>query len=239
MLERLQKIISRAGIASRREAEVLIQNGRVSVNNVVIKELGAKADLEHDVIKVDNRPLSDEKKIYILLYKPKGIVTTLHDPEGRKTVTDLVKEIKERIYPVGRLDYNTEGLLLMTNDGELTNILTHPRHNIDKTYVAKVKGITCEEKLDLLRIGVKLSDGMTAPAKVIVKNYDYNKNSTSIEITIHEGKNRQVRRMFEVIGYPVNQLKRTKYAFLTLDGLKRGQYRYLESKEVEDLKKLV
>lgn len=235
MLERLQKIISKAGIASRREAEVLIQNGHVSVNNVIITELGAKAELGRDVIKVDNQVLSNKKKIYILLYKPKGIVTTLHDPEGRKTVTELVKNIDERIYPVGRLDYNTEGLLLMTNDGELTNKLTHPSHNINKTYVARVKGITTEEKLDLLRVGIKLEDGVTSPAKVIIKEFDHDKNTTTIEITIHEGKNRQVRRMFEAIGYPVKQLKRTQYAFLTLRGLKRGQYRHLEMKEIEDL----
>lgn len=238
MQERLQKIISKAGIASRREAETLIQSGRVSVNNVVVTELGAKAELEHDVIKVDNQVLASKKKIYILLYKPKGIVTTLSDPEGRTTVTELLKEIHERIYPVGRLDYNTEGLLLLTNDGELTHKLTHPSHNIDKTYLTKVKGITTEEKLDLLRMGIKLEDGVTAPAKVVIKDFDYAKNSTDVEITIHEGRNRQVRRMFEAIGHPVKQLKRTQYANLTLRGLKRGRYRHLEEKEVEALKKL-
>lgn len=238
MLERLQKIISKAGIASRREAEAMIQSGRVSVNDIIVKELGTKADLEQDTIKVDNVLLSDKKKVYILLYKPKGFVTTLRDPEGRKTVTDLIQST-ERVYPVGRLDYNTEGLLLMTNDGELTNKLTHPSHNIDKTYIAKVKGITSEEKLDLLRAGVTLSEGPTAPAKVIIKDFDYDKNSTTVEVTIHEGKNRQIRRMFELIGHPVKQLKRTQYAFLTVNGLKRGQYRDLTPKEVEDLKKLV
>lgn len=239
MQERLQKIISKAGIASRREAEILIQNGRVSVNNVVVKELGAKAELEHDIIKVDNQVLGSKKKIYILLYKPKGVVSTLSDPEERTTVTDLLKkEINDRIYPIGRLDYNTEGLLLLTNDGELTHKLTHPSHNIDKTYLAKVKGITSEEKLDLLRIGIELEDGITSPAKVIIKDFDYAKSTTDVEVIIHEGKNRQVRRMFEAIGHPVKQLKRTQYAFLTLRGLKRGQYRHLEEKEVEALKKL-
>ena len=159
MQERLQKMISKAGIASRRAAEQLIQAGRVKINNITVTELGVKVEPGKDRVTVDGKPISAEQYIYILLYKPKGVVTTLRDPKNRKTVADLVKNIPERIYPVGRLDYNTEGLLLLTNDGELTHVLIHPSRKIDKTYVAKVNGLPSEDKLDLLRAGIKLEDG--------------------------------------------------------------------------------
>ena len=191
-----------------------------------------------DKVAVDNKPIRTEKSVYILLNKPRGIVTTLHDPEGRKTVASLLPDISERIYPVGRLDYNTEGLLLMTNDGELTHALTHPSHEIDKTYRAKVLGRPPEEKLDRLRAGIKLEDGLTAPAKVNAVEYDREKDLTTVEIVITEGRNRQVRRMFEAIGHPVRQLKRVKFAFLTLVGVRRGAYRHLEADEVETLKNI-
>jgi len=239
MQERLQKVISRAGIASRREAEKLITAGRVSVNGVVQRELGTKVDPERDIVAVDGKPIAAEKKVYILLNKPKGIVTTCADPQGRKTVLDLLGEVPARIYPVGRLDYNTEGLLLLTNDGELAHALTHPSRQIDKTYIAKVKGIPAEEKLDLLRMGIKLEDGLTAPAKVNVVDVDREKNVTTLEITIHEGKNRQIRRMCDAIGHPIKNLKRVRFAFLTLEGLRRGQFRYLSYGEVQKLKRLV
>lgn len=238
MPERLQKVISQAGIASRRESEELIKAGRVKVNGVVVTELGTKVEPTRDKVAVDNKPIRTEKPVYILLNKPRGIVTTLHDPEGRKTVASLLPDISERIYPVGRLDYNTEGLLLMTNDGELTHALTHPSHEIDKTYRAKVLGRPPEEKLDRLRAGIKLEDGITAPAKVNAVEYDREKDLTTVEIVITEGRNRQVRRMFEAIGHPVRQLKRVKFAFLTLVGVRRGAYRHLEADEVETLKNI-
>lgn len=238
MPERLQKVISQAGIASRRESEELIKAGRVKVNGVVVTELGTKVEPTRDKVAVDNKLIRSEKPVYILLNKPRGIVTTLHDPEGRKTVASLLPDISERIYPVGRLDYNTEGLLIMTNDGELTHALTHPSHEIAKTYRAKVLGKPPEEKLDRLRTGIKLEDGLTAPARVNMIDYEREKDLTTVEIVIFEGRNRQVRRMFEAIGHPVRQLKRIKFAFLTLIGLRRGAYRHLEPAEVENLRNI-
>ena len=225
MAERLQKIISQAGIASRREAENLIKTGRVSVNGKKVTELGTKVEPMRDKVAVDGKLITIEKHVYILLNKPKGVLSTLDDPGGRKTVVDLVADdIPQRIYPVGRLDYNTEGLLLMTNDGELTNSLIHPSRKIFKTYVAKVDGIPLEEKLDLLRAGIKLEDGMTAPAQIDIIEIDHKNNISAVQIIIHEGKNRQIRRMFEAIRYPVKQLKRIKFAFLDLTGVRRGHY---------------
>jgi 23S rRNA pseudouridine2605 synthase len=238
MAERLQKIISQAGVASRRHAEDLITAGRVTVNGKVVTELGVKVTPGRDVVTVDGKPLAREKKVYILLNKPRGRVTTLQDPEGRKTVAELVRDVPVRLYPVGRLDYNTEGLLLLTNDGVLTHALTHPSHEISKTYIAEVAGKPTEEKLDKLRMGIKLEDGVTAPANVKITKTDTEKNVAVMEIIIHEGRNRQIRRMCEAIGHPVNKLKRVKFAFLTLEGVRRGRYRYLEPDEVEELKRL-
>lgn len=237
MEERLQKVLSKAGIASRREAEKLIASGHVRVNGNVVTTLGTKVN-SRDSITVDGKKIAAEEKVYVLFYKPKGIVTTLSDPEGRRTVFDYVNNISQRIVPVGRLDYNTEGLLLLTNDGDLINKLTHPRHHVDKTYQVVVLGIAPEEKLDLLRAGIQLSDGITAPAKVNLSEYDYVKNVTKLEIIIHEGKNRQIRRMCEAIGHPVRALKRTQMAFLNLQGLRRGQYRMLTDDEVAALQKI-
>lgn len=238
MLERLQKIIAQAGIASRRDAEDIITAGRVTVNGKTVTELGTKVELGRDRVAVDGKLLKAEKDVYMLLYKPKGVVTTLSDPRGRKTVADLFDKIPERIYPVGRLDNNTEGLLIMTNDGDLTHTLTHPSSEISKTYLATVHGYPPEEKIDRLRVGIKLEDGVTAPAKINVVAVDYDKEVTSLEITIYEGKNRQVRRMCEAIGHPVKNLKRIRYAFLTLEGLRRGHYRQLLAGEVAELKRL-
>jgi 23S rRNA pseudouridine2605 synthase len=238
MLERLQKVIAQAGIASRRDAEELITAGRVTVNGKVVTELGTKIEPRRARVTVDGKPLKAEKYVYILLNKPKGVVTTLEDPRGRKTVADIVAKIPERIYPVGRLDYNTEGLLLLTNDGDVAYALTHPSHEIAKTYLVKVEGFPPEEKLDKLRVGIKLEDGVTAPAKINVVDIDQEKELTTLEIIIYEGKNRQIRRMCEAIGYPVKNLKRVQYAFLTLEGLRRGQYRQLLAGEVEQLKRL-
>lgn len=237
-MERLQKIISQAGIASRREAEKMILAGQVSVNRKTVTELGVKVDVRKDRIAVNGKPISMQKHVYILLYKPKGVITSLKDERGRKTVVDLLHDLPARVYPVGRLDYNTEGILLLTNDGALTNELIHPRYRISKTYVATVQGMPPEEALDRLRAGIRLEDGVCAPALVRKLQVDPERNRTQLEIIIHEGKNRQVRRMCEAIRYPVYALKRTKFASLTLQGLRRGQYRLLSDAEVDELKAL-
>jgi len=238
MLERLQKVMSQAGIASRRESEKIIQSGRVTVNGKVVTELGTKVMPGNDKIMVDGKRIEGQKFVYILLNKPKAVLTTLNDPQDRKTVASLVSDIEQRIYPVGRLDYNTEGLLLLTNDGALTHALIHPSKKINKTYIAKVTGEPLQEKIDLLRVGIELEDGKTAPAIIDFVEYDREKNLTSLKVAIHEGRNRQIRRMFEAIGSDVKQLKRIKFAFLTLDGVKRGGYRHLLASEVEELHNL-
>lgn len=237
MAERLQKLISQAGAASRRHAEKMIVEGRVTVNGNTVTELGTKVD-PRDRIAIDGKPLAGEKLVYILLNKPKGYITTLSDPQGRKTVVELISTVSERVYPVGRLDYGTEGLLIMTNDGELTHGLTHPSKHVTKTYVAKVHGLPSKEKIMQLQNGVRLEDGLTAPAQVDFLGYDQEKDLSALEISIHEGKNRQIRRMCEAIGHPVKNLKRTKYDFLDLEGLRRGQYRHLTPNEVAKLKRL-
>ena len=238
MEERLQKILAAAGIASRREAEKIILAGRVKVNGKLIKELGAKFGPKA-FITVDGNPIKNEKMVYYIFYKPRGVVTTMVDPRGRRTVADFLSNLTERVFPVGRLDYNTEGLLLLTNDGELAQNLTHPKNEINKSYRVAVVGIVPQEKLDLLRLGVRLEDGLTAPAIVDLVEYDHEKNLSVFNITIHEGKNRQIRRMCDYIGYPVRQLKRYKIANLTLTSLKKGQYRQLFEEELTALFKAV
>lgn len=237
-MERLQKIIAAAGIASRREAEKIILAGRVKVNGKVASELGFKADSSRDRITVDGRPLAIRIKSYCMFNKPRGVVTTMKDPEGRKCISDFVKGLGERVYPVGRLDYNTEGLLLLTNDGELAQKLTHPSYEIRKTYRVKVLGIVPLAKLDKLRMGVELEDGLTAPATVDLIGYDRERGMTEFNITIHEGRNRQVRRMCDVIGFPVRDLQRTKMGPLALRGLGRGKIRELDDDEVQLLMKI-
>lgn len=236
-MERLQKAISNCGIASRRAAEQLILDGKVRVNGVVIRELGTKVDLGKDDVIVEGKRLEPEQKKYFLFNKPKGVITTSNDEHGRATVMDYFKKIKERIYAVGRLDQNTEGLLIMTNDGELANILMHPSTMVDKTYEVKIKGRVSDTVLDKLAEGVPLTDGMTAPAVVCYNGFDVRTGITSLEITIHEGRNRQVRRMVEYFGFQVHNLRRIQYAFLTLSGVKRGAYRALTKTEIEELYK--
>ena len=231
-MERLQKLIARAGICSRRAAEDLITAGRVTVDGKIVRELGAKADPSQNKIRVDGKLLTfNAEKIYLLMNKPRGYVTTVHDERGRRSVLELLgDDFSERVYPVGRLDLNSEGLLLLTNDGDLTNALIHPRYEIPKTYRARVTGTVTEDKLDKLRAGVELDDGLTLPAEV------YLLGDGLVEITIREGRNRQVRRMFASIGCDVKRLRRVKFAGLTLDGLKVGQVRSLSSAEVSRLK---
>ncbi|OAB32653.1 pseudouridine synthase [Paenibacillus macquariensis subsp. defensor] len=237
-MERLQKILAQAGIASRRKCEDLIVAGKVEVNGEVVTTLGTKADPDQDIITVSGRPIRNEKKVYLVMNKPKGVITSASDPEGRKIVSDYLRDIKERVYPVGRLDYDTEGLLLLTNDGEFANLLTHPKHHVPKTYMATVKGVPHGTELDKLKQGIMLDDGMTSPAEVEYKDIDTAKNEATISITIHEGRNRQVRRMFEAISHPVIKLKRISFGELLLQNLKRGLFRHLTKNEVEDLIKL-
>jgi 23S rRNA pseudouridine2605 synthase len=236
MEERLQKVLAAAGVASRRESEKIITAGRVKVNNKIITEMGYKVK-PNDAISVDNIRVRAQKKVYYLFYKPRGIVTTMKDPQGRTTISDLIEDLKERVFPVGRLDYNTEGLLLLTNDGTLAQKLMHPSHEITKSYQATVPGIVPEEKLDLLRVGVKLEDGVTRPALVNLVGYDHEKNLSTFNISIHEGKNRQIRRMCDFIGYPVRKLTRYKMANLSINGLKKGEIRPLYDEELAALLK--
>jgi 23S rRNA pseudouridine2605 synthase len=236
MKERLQKLIAAAGLASRREAERWISAGRITVNGRTAA-IGDQADVERDRIEVDGRPLRlEQPKVYLLLNKPTGYVTTARDPQGRKVVADLLKDIKVRVFPVGRLDLNTEGLLLLTNDGDLAARLTHPRHQVTKTYLVRVRGTLTTSSRRRLEEGVTLDDGPTAPAKV--SKVRSSGSHTWFEITISEGRNRQVRRMCEAVGHSVSRLKRVGLAFLLLEGLPVGQYRPLTNGEIKRLKKL-
>ncbi|KIL48107.1 pseudouridine synthase [Jeotgalibacillus campisalis] len=236
-MERLQKVIAHAGIASRRKAEDMITSGKVKVNGKMITELGTRVT-PSDVIEVEGIKIERENKVYFLLYKPTGVISAVSDDKNRKVVTDFLPYVDERIYPVGRLDYDTSGLLLLTNDGEFANLLTHPKYEVHKTYIARVKGLVSRESLRILEKGVKLEDGMTAPAKAKVVSADKAKNKTIVELTIHEGRNRQVRRMFDAIGHPVQKLKRERYAFLHLGGLNTGDSRELTPHEVKQLRAL-
>ncbi len=235
-LERLQKILAQAGVASRRKCEELILSGQVQVNDETVTTLGVKADPAVDVITVKGRRIQSESKLYLMLHKPKGVITSASDPQGRKIVSDYLPGIKERVYPVGRLDYDTEGLLLLTNDGEFANLLTHPSHHVPKTYWATVKGIPHGSALERLQQGILLEDGMTAPAEVEYHDVDTEKNQATITITIYEGRNRQVRRMFDAINHPVQLLRRVRFGELGLHGLARGKFRHLTPKEVQELR---
>lgn len=235
-MERIQKLISKAGAASRREAERMIAAGRVSLNGQIVTELGVQAQTT-DEIAIDGVPIFfNQPQRYFLLNKPKGYLSTVKDDRGRKTVVDLLPEVDEYIYPIGRLDYDTEGLLLLTNDGDLMNGLLHPRYEVNKTYMAKVKGKVLPEKLHELRSGIRLEDGLTAPAEVKLTEYNEDGNWSKVRIIIHEGRNRQVRRMFKAVGHEVMNLKRIGFAGLTLDGVSRGTYRELTDDEVAMLK---
>lgn len=234
-MERLQKMLAHAGVASRRKSEQLILEGKVSVNGKVIKELGVKVS-PTDTVEVEGVKLEKEQKVYHLLYKPKGVISAVTDDRGRKTVADLFPHIPERLFPVGRLDYETSGLLIMTNDGDFSYMVTHPKFKIDKTYVARLKGVPSKEQLRPLERGIVLEDGKTAPAHVKLLSAETKANKSIVEITIHEGKNRQVRRMFDAIGFPVQKLKRERFAFLTLHGLNAGDSRELSAHEIKLLR---
>ena len=236
-MERIQKVIANSGYTSRRKAEELLLKGKVKVNGIVVRELGTMVDT-NDTIEVEGHVLKKDEKVYFLLNKPRGVVTTTSDDKNRKTVVDLI-EVPTRIYPVGRLDYDTTGVLILTNDGNLTNGLTHPSSNIDKVYIAKVKGIVTGEDLRKLSIGVLVDGKKTSRAKAKLKKIDKKKETSIVELTIHEGRNHQVKKMFEAIGYEVLKLKREKFAFLDVKSLKPGEYRNLTIKEVKTLYSLI
>lgn len=237
-MERLQKVIAMYGDYSRRKAEELIVKGKVLVNGEVVSELGSKVK-SSDVIEVDGTILDKNRNFeYYLLNKPREVVTTTKDEYGRKTVVDLI-DTDARIYPVGRLDYDTTGLLILTNDGVLANKLMHPSSKIDKVYVAKVNGKVDGSDVKKLRSGVIIDGRKTSKASVKIKKYNKKNNTTIVQLTIHEGRNHQVKKMFQVLGYEVAKLKREKYANLDLKGLKVGEYRRLTFKEVTTLYSLV
>ncbi|RNC28050.1 MAG: Ribosomal large subunit pseudouridine synthase B [Candidatus Dichloromethanomonas elyunquensis] len=242
--ERLQKAMARMGIASRRHAENLILQGLVKVNGTVVTQPGVKVT-SGDKIEVQGQkkiPSDKEESVYILLNKPAGVICSVTDPQKRKTVTDLIRnEIQERLYPVGRLDYDTSGILLLTNDGDLTYRLTHPRYGVEKTYQAWITGDISPQALKLLREGVPLEDGLTSPAKILsVWKHNKGNNLSVVEISIHEGRNRQVRRMFDKTGYPVCYLKRIAFGPIKLEGeMKPGEFRRLTKSEIASLKKAV
>ncbi len=233
-MERLQKVIAQTGFCSRRKAEELISTGHVSVNGEKITNMGVKVNYDDNIV-IDGNTLDlKEDKVYYVLNKPRGIITSTKDEKNRKTVVDLINEEK-RIYPVGRLDYDTTGILLLTNDGELTNLLIHPSNNIEKVYIAKVEGIPTKEELRTLASGVIIDGRKTSRAKVKLKKLDKKNNTSVIELIIHEGRNHQVKKMIEKIGYHVIKLRRDSFAFLTVNDLKSGEYRKLSVKEVKQL----
>ncbi|MBR6133553.1 MAG: rRNA pseudouridine synthase [Bacilli bacterium] len=233
-MERLQKVIANSGYTSRRKAEELILAGKVSVNDEIVKELGIKVN-DDDVIKIDNKVLNKvEKKVYYLLNKPCGYICSLSDEKGRKVVTDLI-EGDIRVYPVGRLDFDTTGLLILTNDGELTNILAHPSNNVEKTYKATIDGILNVDEIYKLKDGIVIDGIKVVPTRVKVKKKNLNKNKQIVELSIVEGRNHIVKRIFESIGHPVIKLKRIRYGNLNVDDLRYGEYRELSLKEVKEL----
>lgn len=238
MLVRLNKFLAHAGVCSRREADRLVSEGGVRVNGRIVEELGLKVDPSRDRVDVRGRPVraGDERPVYILLNKPAGHVVTVQDPFGRPTVMDLVPKIGARVYPVGRLDAESEGALLLTNDGEMAVRLTHPRYGVGKVYEVAVDGEPREEDMEKLRRGIFLDGRKTAPARVRVLLRRARR--TVLQVGIHEGRKRELRKMFEILGYPVARLVRVEFAGLTLDGLRPGQWRSLKKKEIEALQKI-
>lgn len=232
-MERLQKILQKAGVASRRKAEELIKAGRVKVNGEVVTVLGSKADFS-DEIMVDNKKINQDNKVYYVLYKPEGYVSTTDDQFNRLTVVDLIP-VEEQIFPVGRLDYNTSGIIILTNDGEFANALMHPKYKIEKEYSVKISGLIRKETSKLICRGVDLGDFKSEPAKIFDVKYDDAKKNSTLSIVITEGKYHQVKRMFEKFGHSVLKLKRERYGCIDLKGLNRGDYRKLKIHEVKKL----
>ena len=235
-MERLQKVIAASGLTSRRKAEVLISEGRVRVNGNVIREMGYKVK-KGDRIEVDGELIQKENKVYYVMNKPKKCLCTLDDEHGRKTVVSLI-DCEERIFPVGRLDYDTSGVLILTNDGEFANMIIHPRYHLPKTYYVLIDGILDTSQIKELEKGIQLDDGMTLPAKVRVRKKDYALKKTKFDLTIVEGRNHQVKRMVEYFGYQVTSLHRKSIGFLKVDDMSQGSYRLLKPQEVKDLRRL-
>lgn len=231
---RLQQYLAHAGIASRRKCEALIVEGRVSVNGQVVTELGTTVEPGRDAVRYDGRLVGFERKVTYCFYKPPHVVSSSSDPEGRQTVQDFFRDVPERLYNVGRLDYDSEGVLLMTNDGELANALTHPSREVEKVYFTVCDGAIEAETLDALRLGVEIDGQKTAPANV--KALKVEANSSTLLIRIHEGRNRQIRKMLDAVGHPVRFLRRDRFATLTLEGLKPGKYRLIEGEELRRLR---
>lgn len=231
---RINKYIAHAGVASRRKAEELIKQGLVTVNGQVVRELGTTIR-SGDKVEVEGQPIYNEEKVYYLLHKPRGVISSVSDEKGRKTVVDLLPEVKERIYPVGRLDWDTSGVLLLTNDGDFTDEMIHPRNEIDKVYVARVKGVADKEVLRPLTRGVEIDGKKTKPAIYKILKVDPVKNRSVVELIIHEGRNHQVKKMFDAVGLPVDKLSRTRFGHLDLTGLRSGDYRRLTKKDVSKL----
>lgn len=237
-MERLQKVMAHAGVASRRKSEDIIKQGRVKVNGEVVKELGTKVS-GNDVITVDGVPIEREHKIYVLLNKPRETISSTDDDKNRETVVDLIEGVEERIYPVGRLDWDTTGVLLLTNDGELSHQLTHPSFEFPKTYVVKAKGRISKKLSNQLAEGVIIDGVKTAPARVNILSHDSQSDTTMARITLHEGRNHQVKNMFESIGHPVEKLTRERFGFLSTEGLQSGEWRFLTPHEVRQLEHMV
>ncbi|MDP4143987.1 MAG: pseudouridine synthase [Bacillota bacterium] len=236
MNERLQKYMARCGVASRRKCEELISSGAVAINNIIVKELGTKIDSDADVVTVSGKKIEPEKeKVYIALNKPEGYVSTVKDEKNRPTIIDIIK-VKERVYPIGRLDYDTSGLILLTNDGNIYNRIIHPRNNIDKAYIAIIEGYPSPEEIEHFQNGVNLDGYITAPSKF--KIIAQGSKKTRVEITIHEGKNRQVRRMCSAINHEVINLQRIRIGKIKLENLPKGKWRFLTEEEINYLKKL-
>lgn len=236
-MERLQKVMAHAGIASRRKCEALIQQRRVTVNGVIIDELGYKVN-QSDNIEVDGAPIYKEEPVYFMFYKPKSVLSSVTDDRGRTVISDYFKNIPQRIYPVGRLDYDTTGLILLTNDGAFSQLMTHPKHHIEKKYVAKVKGVPTPRQMRQLERGIMIDGRKTSKAVAKILSADKDKQTGIISLTIHEGWNHQVKKMLESVGLPVQKLKREMFGFLTLEDLRPGDYRELRSFEVQKLKNL-
>jgi 23S rRNA pseudouridine2605 synthase len=235
---RLQKLIAGTGLASRRKAEEMIAAGRVMVNGKVVRELGTKVDAAKDHVKVDGRHIrSAQPHVYVLLHKPKNVMSTLHDPEGRPTVKEFLPGVSVRVFPVGRLDFDSEGLMLLTNHGELAQALLHPKYHVPKTYLVKVKGVLNDEEIRSLQAGVRLDDGVTAPAAI--KKIRKAESNSWVEITIHEGRKHQVKRMLEAVGHPVLKLVRVRMGPLALGNMEPGEYRFLTDREANMLRDLV
>lgn len=236
-MERLQKVMAHDGVASRRKSEKIILAGRVKINGKVVTKLGTKVK-NRDEIEVDDVPITKERQVYYLFYKPRKVISSVKDEKHRTTVVDFFPDVVQRIYPVGRLDYDTAGLIILTNDGDLDNRLTHPKYEVPKTYVAKVNGIPDNSDLERLRWGTKVGGRKVIPDRIRVLETAPKTKNAVIQITVHEGRNHEVKKLFEYIGHPVKTLTRVQYSFLTIGRLKPGQYRFLRKSEVNKLKTL-